>query len=375
MKYYEAPSFLSKQLLTISKFDNISFKITQSLINEQYNYPDCVIALGNFDGVHLGHLEVIKSCVYQAKTMNLPSVVLTFDPHPATTLNYSTKHLNKSSKTIYTASEKIEKLLNNNVDYVYTLQFNDSMMLVKAKAFIDYLVFHLNAKAIFSGFNFFFGHKREGDIGLLNKKSRQLDYLYRAIGPISYQSHTLSSSHIKTLFMSGAVGIVNKLLGTKYCIEGIITKGLGLAGKILNIPTANVVLQDDLYYPTKGVYLTHVQICNENNVSKIMYGITNIGTKQTLHSNSPLTMETHIFIDMPVLQQHSVKKNHYAINENEVNKNFYSIDYNELYDKRIKVWPLEFIRPERHFNSIDDLRKQIIADIKNAHYIIKCLKY
>lgn len=322
-----------------------------------------VIALGNFDGIHLGHLEVIKSCTHQAQVMNLQSAIITFAPHPA-------ELIGTPRKQIMSYEQKIRELSKTGIDCIHTLTFNEHMMYMQPLEFIEYLVTHLRVRAIITGYNFRFGHKRSGDINTLNEASKKFGYQFRAIGPIYCEYHVLSSSYIKSILEAGAIGIVNTLLGRAYSIEGEVVKGQGLAEKNFAVPTANILLKEGTCYPAKGVYLVKAQIDEREEQSnpeekkrlkpkRLLYGIANIGSRPTFSSSSDLVMETHL------LQE--------ELSKEQVAREKAEIDFYKLYGKKLRIWPMHFIRPERQFSSAVALFKQIKIDIKNAHYLIKNL--
>ncbi len=324
----------------------------------------CVAALGNFDGVHLGHQEVIRSCIYKAKAMGLQSAVITFEPHPS-------RFVGIPRKSIMSYKQKLEELAKTGIDLIYTLDFNDHMMYMQPPEFIHYLMNHLEVRAIITGYNFRFGHKRSGDISTLQSASEKFGYQYRAIGPIHCEYHTLSSSYIKAMLEVGAVGIASRLLGRPYSIDGEVVQGSELAKKHLGVPTANIALQDDICYPANGVYLVKAQIieigekidAREDGEERKIYGIANIGNRPTVTSSCDLIMETHLFLDNYSGYNSKTQNIADQVETDQFKKS--------LYGKTLKIWPIQFIRPERKFTSIDALRHQIETDIMSSRYIIK----
>ncbi len=297
------------------------------------NYKDIAVALGNFDGVHIAHQEIIKTCVNYAKNEDIKSAVMTFDPHPRKVMRPSLQH-----KNLTTIEQRIELFKSLGVDLVFLIDFTTEFANISANDFITkILVDNLRVKHIATGYNFLFGRNREGTPELLSKYAKDYNFSYNLINKINYNYHDVSSSNIKEMLGLGAMGIVNRMLGRKYTISGKVIKGNKRARE-LGVPTANIRLEENLIYPLYGVYLVMVKFDN-----KEMHGIANIGVRPTFSETNPV-LEVHIF-------------------------NFNG----DIYDKDLEVSFLHFIRPERKFGNIDDLKLQIASDVQGAKYALKNL--
>ena len=299
-----------------------------------------VVILGNFDGVHLGHMELINSAIKYAKERNLKTLLYTFRVLPP-----------KSENVITTLYEKVDFLNTiDGLDYVYIEEFNDVKDL-KPEDFCNLILLKkLNAKSIFCGFNFTFGKNKKGTVDYLYKEFSKV-FDINVIEPVMYNSliekikvnniieddfNVISSTFIKKLLDEGKLDKVNKLLGHPYFIMGKVVKGKQLARK-LGYPTANLCSRNKKY-PKYGVYGVKLII---EGYSNVYYGIMNIGKNPTVE-NEGLHIETHIF------------------------------DFDDdIYGKKIKVELLFYIRNERKMNSLDELKSQIKEDIKKWRAILK----
>lgn len=294
-----------------------------------------VVALGNFDGVHLGHMEILKNCYHIARLNNYISSIITFYPHPNKIL-----YPNKQFKYLLQDREKIKYIVKNNIHRIYLWNFTKELSLLEPDNFLKQIVSLLNIKYIITGEDFKFGRNAKGDVNFLCDNASRYGYKYRMVNRIMYDYHTISSSYIKYMLSLGAVGMVKKLLGRPYKISGPISKGIGLASTKLKIPTINIKINDDnLALPAYGSYLVKIKIADSN-----YYGVSNIGVKPSVNiiNDKAPTLETHIF-------------------------NFNK----EIHQGLIDIEFIMFLRPERKLSDLESLRQQINRDIKNAKYILK----
>lgn len=315
----------------------IFMALIENFSDRQQNTP-YVIAIGNFDGVHIAHQQIIKTCIQTAKEMSCKSAVLTFEPHPTQVLQIN----NTQFKRIYTKEQKIRKLSVLQVEDIFNITFDDIIARMSARQFVEFIIQHINVKCIITGYDFKFGYKRSGNTKILYELSTEYGYSYKVINKIMCQHFVASSTQIKQLLQMGAMGIAASLLGNYYYIEDVVVRGVQNAKNILGIPTANIMLKDVdiIQYPKYGVYLVTV-IYN----SSQYYGIANVGLKPTFYqdtNSTQSTVEIYIF-------------------------NFQQ----NIYGENLRIYFLEFIRPERHFPTINDLKYQIALDIKIGSYIIK----
>jgi len=286
------------------------------------NHKNSVVAIGNFDGIHLGHQKVLNQARLKAKKENLKFGVITFEPIPNMFFNKNIKY-----NRINSAEQKIYYLNKLKLDFLIIINFNESFSNISAEHFISkILVAKLKSKYIFVSQNFRFGKKRLGNTNTL--KIFEKKNLYKTIITIPYQKNKkiISSSLIRKKIYEGNVVEVKKLLGRPWIIKGEVVKG-EQRGKKIGFPTCNIKW-DSYVLPKLGVY--SVQVETKNFKKK---GIANLGYRPTFNGKT-LLLEVNIF---------GIKVN--------------------LYKKILKVSFIKFIRPEKKFKNINELKKQIKKDI------------
>ena len=303
------------------------------------------IAIGNFDGIHQGHVKLLETAKLQAHENNLDFGVVTFDPHPRDFFNSG-----NSSFKLLDSWEKENLLTQIGVNYLIIIEFNEELKNCSANDFLSKILNDtFKVTKMFAGSNFRFGKNREGTIeGNRNFASRLgLDIiavdLKQTHSIKGKELETISSQRIRKLIQNGQLDIANSLLGRNWCITGIVEKGKQ-QGREIGFPTANLNIKKFLK-PPLGVYVTRLKIIDQKeleNSNDWLPSISNIGTRPTVSGDS-INLETHI-IDLN-------------------NKDF---DIN-LYGKRIRVELLEFLRSEKKFNSLSELKKQIEFDTKKAY--------
>ena len=295
--------------------------------NIDKKYKRSIVLIGNFDGVHLGHQKLFKLAQSYKKKYNLKIGVINFDPMPKMFFNQSLKNFRLSN-----ISQKINLLKKLKVDFIITKKFDKVFSKTKSINFIRQILFQkLNAKFIFVSNNFRFGNKREGDVNLLI--NHELDYDYKVIKPkpLITSNKIMSSTLIRNLLENGYLDKANKLLDRKWCIEGNVQKGRQV-GKKIGFPTCNIDIKD--YVLAKpGVYA--VKVLRKYN-SKYIKGIANLGYRPTFNQKKIL-LEVHLF-------------------------NFSG----NLYNKYLSVEFLKFIRKEKKFKNVNQLRAQITKDLNIA---------
>ena len=286
-----------------------------------------IILIGNFDGVHLGHQKLFKLANIYKKKYKLKIGVINFDPMPKMFFNRSLKNFKLSN-----IKQKLNLLKKNDVDFIITKKFNKIFSNIKSINFIKNILYKkINAKFIFVSNNFRFGNKREGNVNLLIKHEQKYKYKVIKPKPLFINKKIVSSSMIRNLLQKGNLTKANKLLNRKWSIQGIVQKGRQV-GKRVGFPTCNIDIKD--YVLAKpGVYAVRV-LRNEN--SKYLKGIANLGYRPTFNQKKIL-LEVHLF-------------------------NFSG----NLYDKYLSVDFLKFIRKEKKFTNINQLRNQIKKDLKVA---------
>ena len=286
-----------------------------------------IILIGNFDGVHLGHQKLFKQAQFYKKKYNLKIGVINFNPMPKMFFNQSLKNFRLSS-----IGQKIHLLNNQSVDFIITKKFDKIFSKTKSINFIKNILSRkLDAKFLFVSNNFRFGNKREGDVKLLIENEKKYNYKVVKPKPLIVNHKIVSSSLIRSLLEKGFLEKANKLLNRKWSIEGIIQKGRQV-GKKIGFPTCNIDIKDYIL-ANPGVYA--VKVLRKNN-SKYIKGIANLGFRPTFNQKK-LLLEVHLF-------------------------NFSG----NLYNKYLSVEFLKFIRREKKFKNVNQLRAQIKTDLSIA---------
>ena len=286
-----------------------------------------IILIGNFDGVHLGHQKLFKLATKYKKKFKLKMGVVTFEPMPKMYFNHKIKNFRISN-----IIQKNKILKDFGIDFVITKKFDEKFSKIKANFFIkDILYKKLNAKYIFVSNNFRFGNKREGDVNQLIKSEKTYNYKIIKPKPLILKNKVISSSFIRKLLEKGKLKKVNSLLNRKWSIEGVVQRGRQ-QGKKIGFPTCNIDIKDYVI-AMPGVYAAKVR---QQNVKKPLKAIANLGYRPTFNQKKIL-LEVHIF-------------------------NFSG----NLYNKYLSVEFIKFIRKEKKFNNVNQLKKQIQSDLKTA---------
>jgi len=291
----------------------------------QKKFKKSVIAIGNFDGIHLGHQRVLKQARLKAKKNNLKFGVVTFEPVPVMFFNKQIKN-----HRINNLNQKISGLKKLKLDFLLIIKFNKKFSSQNPLAFIKKILFKsLNCKYIFVSRNFRFGKKRKGNIETLKQNENIYSYKTIISKPLKKNNKILSSTLLRKKISLGMVKKVKSFLGRNWSIEGTVIKGRK-RGRKIGFPTCNIRLKDYII-PKLGVY----SILAETDKFK-RKGIANIGYRPTFNGKS-LLLEVNIF---------GIKKN--------------------LYKKKLRVSFTKFIRGEKKFRNINQLKMQIKKDIQKA---------
>ena len=278
------------------------------------------IAIGNFDGVHLGHQALIKKCLENAEKHRLKPLVLTFYPHPM-------KVLGKKERLILTPlEEKVRLIRLYGIEHVIVLQFSRELSLMEPEEFIEeVLVKRLKCKALTVGENFRFGRDRKGDTETLDSASKTWNFLFTPVSQVVLDGIPVSSTRIRRLIREGRVERAAKFLGRPYKVVGKVVSGKG-RGKRLGFPTANIDPENEII-PKNGVYAAFAHV-----KSALMKSVVNIGKKPTF-GDEELTIEAHII----------------GLDE-------------DLYGERIGLYFVARLRDEKKFGSIEELAQAISRD-------------
>ena len=286
--------------------------------------------IGNFDGVHLGHQKLIARVRDRARILKISSVVITFDPHPLRVL------VDKKTPPFITLTEqKLELISKLEVDYVLCIKFTKDLAALKPEEFVQkYLVNGLKLKELIIGYDYAFGKGRRGNFELLNKLGEKFGFAVEQLSPVMVDGAIVSSTRIRDMVQAGMVWEARKLLGRFYRVQGKVITGQKRGGPLLGFPTANICLKDELF-PKTGVYAVWVEV-----LGQIKPGVANIGYNPTF-GNDYLSVEVHIL---------DFKQN--------------------IYGQDIRVHFVQRLRSEKKFSGLDELKKQIQADIELGQKIL-----
>ncbi len=295
------------------------------IIRDLREIPNLSLALGFFDGVHLGHQAVISCAVEFAKEEKCQSAVITFKEHPYCYFK------GESPKYLLTLEDKYKYMEDLGVDYVFELDFGSVCHMTPTQYLEDVLVKYFSPKAISTGFNHQFGVDRSGNVKFLSDCQIKFDYLYFATPPQSIFGDVISSTAIRQYIKTGSVYMAQSMLGRKFSVSGTVIKGKQLGAKI-GYPTANIIYPLDIVEPPFGVYDVDVELDN----GKIYRALANFGVSPTVSNSGIKMLEAYLF-------------------------NFKG----DLYDREIRVHFTKMLRPEIKFANIDELKTQIDIDVQS----------
>jgi riboflavin kinase/FMN adenylyltransferase len=297
-------------------------------ISENKIFEECNIAIGNFDGVHRGHRFLLDTLVKLSQEDNIPSLVFTFYNHPLMYIN------NLRSYYITEPDEKLEIIENTDVDYIVSPDFDEYFKKMSKIEFIEFLKKYYNPRRIVVGENFNFGYQREGSPDDIKEYFRDNAVI---IKPVEIEGERISSSVIRKALHNHNICKANRFLGYNYFITGIVKKGNQL-GNQLGVPTMNIETGNSgKLVPSPGVYVTKTYIDD-----MVYSGVSNIGGAPTINFEKSDKIETYVFD----------KK------------------LENMYNKKIKVEFIEFLREEKKFSDLSELRLNMLKDIEEAKKII-----
>jgi riboflavin kinase/FMN adenylyltransferase len=287
---------------------------------------NAVLTIGNFDGVHKGHLVLFDKVKERAKAIKGQSAVMTFEPHPIKVIKPG------NGPPLITQTEQKLKLISEaNIDVIFCLPFSHEFASISAEDFVhDILLNTIGIKEIVVGYDYSFGSRRQGDTNLLRKMGNELGFEVHIVEPIYLDSILVSSTSIRDFVKEGNISDAKHLLGRYYQVAGKVVKGADRGKKLLGTPTANLDPFDELI-PKNGVYSVTVEA-----QGKSYFGVCNIGYNPTFGENA-LSIEPHLF-------------------------NFEG----DLIGKIIKINFIKRLRDERKFKSPDELSTQIEKDIQQT---------
>ena len=305
-------------MILITDLDNIGKRFDNS-----------IITLGNFDGLHLGHQELVRMVIRRARETGAAAMVVTFRPHPLKVLAPE-----KCPPLISIYEEKIRLFERLGIDVLVKIPFTLEFSSMSPEDFVKKVLCDaLGAREIFVGYNYRFGKGRKGDIRLLKSLGEELGFRVREVEQVAAEGEVISSTSIRNLLKDGEVEHAARLLGRTYAITGVVVKGDG-RGKGLGFPTANIAPKHAII-PADGVYAVRLYARD-----RLYDGIANIGLRPTFNKKV-LAIEVHVF------------------------------DFNEdLYGEEVSLYFVKKIREEKKFRSADALVTQIRSDIAAAREML-----
>ena len=284
-----------------------------------------VLALGNFDGLHRGHLKIIERVKRGAAEQGGTAMAMTFDPHPPRVVRPE-----KAPPLLMTKEQRLDALHKAGIQCVAVVRFTHEMSQWDPETFVrTVLVDWLRVSRVWVGANFLFGHGRSGNFSLLRTLGQRYGFRAEKIDPVRYKDFVVSSTRIRRLVTEGRMDEAGALMGHHYYVDGVVVEGRG-RGRLIGFPTANLQSENELV-PPHGVYATTLTIDGI-----VRAALTNIGTRPTFDETG-VAIETHVL--------------------------GYSSD---LYGKRVRLSFVQRLRDERRFPDVDALRAQIEADQRRA---------
>lgn len=286
----------------------------------------CVATIGNYDGIHRGQRAVIDQVTARAAELELPAVLVTFEPHPRSVLQPE-----RPPRLLTTAAQKRRLLATCGIDCLALLAFDAELAATPAEVFVErFLVGRLGVREVVVGSRFGFGHRGGGDLALLQQMSVDAGFKARGIDELMHEGAPVSSTRIRAAVAAGSVVEASALLGRPFALEGRIVRGDG-RGRTIGFPTANLAPDNELL-PANGVYATTLAVAGEGEARP---GVANVGTRPTVDGSGRVSVEAHVF------------------------------DFDgDLYERRAELAFHCRLRDERRFESVEELRQQIDRDAR-----------
>lgn len=307
-------------------------QIYQDFLEVGHN-DNTIITLGTFDGIHLGHKEIIEAVVQKAAKFGSRSLLITFSPHPRKVIS-----VGNEIKLLSTLSEKKKIIETFGIDSLLVIQFTKEFSQQTPEEFVDkYLISGIGVKEIVIGYDHHFGKGRGGDIEILKKKGEERGFKVTAVPEYRTDDIIVSSTKIRKALIAGDIAKANKMLGRFYSFEGVVVPG-DKRGRELGFPTANLLIEnEDKLLPAIGIYAAECIIQDEKHNA-----LLSIGSRPTFHEAGDIIPEVYII---------------------EFNK--------QIYNHTVKVNVVERIRGEEKFSSAEELVKQMKKDKETGLKILK----
>lgn len=294
-------------------------------INKIRKYKKAVVALGVFDGLHRGHRNILQSAVSKAGKINGTSIVLTFFPHP------------QKKESLYSLDHRLKLIAELGIDICIVINFSQNFAKMRAEDFIkNILVKKIGASFVYTGKNFRFGNKANGDYRLLGRQAKKYNFKLECLDVIKSKGLPISSTVIRKLIKNSEIKEAENLLGRRVSVLGSVIRGSKLA-RVLGFPTANINPHHEVV-PPPGIYAVQIKFC-----AKIYNGICYIGARPTFYAkDKSIHIEVHIF---------------------DFHKNIYS--------RYLEIQFIKLIRPEEKFASIQELSLAVAKDVIFCRKLLK----
>ncbi len=289
------------------------------------------LALGFFDGLHLGHQQVIDTMIEIAEEKGLKKAVMTFDPHPSVVLNP------KMRRTTYITplKEKEEMLKAKGIDYLFVVNFSSDFAALSPDTFVKEYLISNNVKEVIAGFDFSYGQYGKGSITTLKTYD---EFNTTKVLPINENEEKISTTKIRELLLSNKLEEANKILGRPYQINGVVVQG-EKRGRTIGFRTANIEPSGPFLLPSLGVYAVTMTIGADDTIYR---GVASIGKKPTFHEDYKVTIEVHL------------------------------IDFDRtIYGEEVSVYLHNYLRGEKKFDGLDDLIEAMTIDKENAIQLLE----
>lgn len=309
-------------------------RIFHALPNPPLAQPSA-LTIGNFDGVHLGHLALLRAMLANARRAGWQAGLLTFDPHPTVVLRPEGQ-----APYLTTLPERLQAIDALGLDYAVVYPFSLETARTPARAFVENVWQSLNLAALWVGPDFALGRNREGDVDALRAMGQDFDFELHVIDPQTLAGDEVRSGRIRQHLLAGEVAEAEGKLGRPYRITGQVVTG-AQRGRSIGFPTANLAVPEGRLLPANGVYATWVEILDDNGQGAgRLPGVTNIGVRPSF-DNGQRTVETHL------------------------------MDFQgDLYGRNVALIFVQRLRPEMRFPSVDALRGQIEQDVRRAREML-----
>lgn len=291
------------------------------------------VTVGNFDGVHMGHRQILAELRGHAEAVGGPAVAVTFEPHPRAVL-----YPDEAPRRLCHLHERLERLKDARMDAVLLLRFNREIASWPAERFIGQLHDAFRFRHIHVGYDFAFGHDRQGHASLIRGLGQTLDFTVSEATAFEMHGAVVSSTRIRSAIEAADFQLASELLGRPYTISGHVISGWQ-RGRKMGFPTANLDLSE-LAHPPAGIYAARVRCPDFDGKERLWDAAAYLGYRPTFNGRT-LILEAHVFDDAP-----------------------------DLYHKRIEVAFAQRIREDRAFKGADDLTRQIAEDCVEARRIL-----